>query len=114
MGYLLSQYQRDAWHTADKAVTLPHNTEKYLLLWALALCGEAGEFGNKVKKIAGHGHEIDRDALIDELGDILWYVSALTTLLETDLSTVALRNVNKLTQRYPEGFSEERSINREV
>lgn len=39
----------------------------------LGLCGEAGEVADIVKKHLGHGHPLDRDKLIEELGDLLWY-----------------------------------------
>ena len=59
-----------------------------------------------------HGHELDRDALIKELGDVAWYLAEAATALDIDLSEVFERNIEKLKKRYPEGFSEERSINR--
>lgn len=111
MSYTFQRYQQDAYRTAANAVD---DKEMHLLLWSLALCGEAGEFGNKIKKIFGHGHKLDKDELADELGDVLWYISAIATLLDVDLSTIAIRNIEKLLRRYPDGFSQERSVNREV
>jgi NTP pyrophosphatase (non-canonical NTP hydrolase) len=86
--------------------------ERRLIIAALGLAGEAGEFANMVKKLTAHGHEIPVKKLADELGDILWYVAEAATACNIQLRDVANDNIDKLRKRYPEGFSEERSINR--
>ena len=86
--------------------------EKRLIVSALGLAGEAGEFANLVKKMTAHGHDFDPDALMDELGDVLWYLAEAATATGISLETIASHNVEKLIKRYPEGFSEEKSINR--
>lgn len=80
---------------------------------ALGLAGEAGEFANMVKKMTAHGHPLDKKALQDELGDILWYVAEAATACDLDLGETGQRNIHKLRQRYPDGFSEEDSLHRE-
>jgi len=55
----------------------------------LALCGESGELANKLKKHLRAGTEPDQMVLADELGDVLWYVSAVAKELGLDLVTVA-------------------------
>ena len=77
------------------------------------MTGEAGEFADLVKKINFHGHTQDNDHLIKELGDVLWYIALGAEVIGTDLETVAQANINKLWNRYPNGFEEKRSINRE-
>ena len=70
---------------------------------------------NKVKKLVAHGHQdISAAVLGDELGDVLWYLAEAATACGLDLSQIAADNVNKLRQRYPDGFSQERSIHRDV
>ena len=86
--------------------------EQRLIVSALGLAGEAGEFANLVKKMTAHGHPFSKQALEDELGDVLWYLSEAATACDLDLNKIAQMNINKLKERYPEGFSEERSINR--
>lgn len=83
-----------------------------LLLGALGLAGEAGEFADRVKKTAYHGHALDREKLLDELGDILWYIADAAGALGVELEEVARRNNAKLRLRYPEGFNPEASKNR--
>ncbi len=83
-----------------------------LRLAALGIAGEAGEVCDIIKKNSYHGHELDRDALIKELGDVLWYLAAAATLLDVELAEIGEKNISKLRARYPEGFSSEASINR--
>ena len=78
----------------------------------MGLCGESGEAIDIVKKWMAHGHELDKDHLAKELGDIAWYLAEAATALDMDLETVLERNIEKLRARYPEGFSPERSIHR--
>lgn len=83
-----------------------------LVIGALGLNGEAGEVADLVKKHVGHGHELDLFSLEKELGDVLWYLAEICTALDLELSEVARANIEKLKQRYPDGFSTNRSINR--
>ena len=70
----------------------------------LGLAGEAGEVANIVKKIQrDHGGVINdeiRAKLKDELGDVLWYISACADELDLTLTEIAEYNVNKLAKRH--------------
>ncbi len=80
---------------------------------ALGLAGEAGEVADLVKKIRFQGHATDEAKLINEAGDILWYINLLAITLGISLEEIAERNISKLEKRYPEGyFSADRSVNR--
>lgn len=65
----------------------------------LGLAGEVGEICEKVKKHVRDGRELDKEDLKKELGDVLWYISALSTDLGIDLEDVALTNYRKLKDR---------------
>ena len=82
------------------------------LAWSLALAGEAGELANLTKKVFIHGHPYNPDRVIEELGDILWYIAVYAHEIGINLSEVATRNIAKLKSRYPEGFSSDASIRR--
>lgn len=73
----------------------------------LGLAGEAGETADKVKKIlrdkGGYASEEDREALVKELGDVLWYVANVARYLDVPLSEVAEGNIKKLSSRKKRG-----------
>ena len=70
----------------------------------LGLVGEAGETADKIKKILrdkdGVISDEDRDLVVKELGDTLWYIAAISRYLGVDLSEVAQGNIEKLESRY--------------
>lgn len=100
-----SEYQKRAMRTATPESRVLSNV-------GLGLAGEAGECADIIKKVLHHGTELDKVHLIKELGDVLWYVSLGCEMLEVSLDDVMQINIDKLWERYPEGFSVERSNNR--
>lgn len=97
----LNEYQFEANTTAiypeSAALTYP----------TLGLAGEAGEICNKVKKIirddGGVLSDDKKKMLIDELGDVLWYVAAIAKDLRVSLDNVARSNLDKLLSRQRRG-----------
>ena len=104
----LNDYQKLVMRTA-KSADGKRNT---LLNIGLGLTGEAGEVADLIKKNAFHGHGLDNSKLIEEAGDVLFYLAWLADTLDVTFEHIADNNIRKLQKRYPEGFSEERSINR--
>ena len=97
----------------DLTTLNPALSEKDVLInGVMGLCGEAGEAIDIVKKHLAQGHELDREKLIGELGDIAWYLAETAHALGVPLDEVLERNIEKLKRRYPEGFDEKRSIHR--
>lgn len=78
----------------------------------LAVMGLAGEVVDLVKKHQHHGVLLNREELLKEAGDVLWYLQYLCDILDTSLDEIALRNVYKLRLRYPNGFNTADSISR--
>ena len=78
----------------------------------LGLAGECGEACDIVKKALFQGHALDRAGLIEEAGDVLWYLAELAAGLGVSLEDIAVQNVMKLRRRYPNGFDAGRSRNR--
>lgn len=93
----LNDYQERAMYYHNEN---PNNISAY----ALGLCGEAGEFSEHIKKHLTHGKDLNRDALVLELGDALWYVAANAHLHGMTLDEVAEKNLQKLAVRWPRGF----------
>lgn len=83
-----------------------------LVVAAMGLAGESGKVLEYIKKIRFHGHDLNRSELVEELGDVLWYLSEVASAIDVDLENVASLNIVKLQNRYPNGFEEERSRNR--
>jgi NTP pyrophosphatase (non-canonical NTP hydrolase) len=107
----LDEYQQLA-HRTSNFDGLELGSLRHLTMAALGLTGEAGEAADLVKKIAFHGHPLDREKLAGEVGDVLWYIAELATALGLPLSQIASSNVAKLKLRYPDGFSSVASIER--
>lgn len=104
-----NEYQRLALRTAAE-----HSSPNDRIHNAvLGLAGEVGEIADAWKKFVYHGHAKQEQALIDELGDVLWYAALMCEGLHITMRQVMTRNIEKLEKRYPDGFSTERSINRE-
>ena len=104
-----NEYQKLAMTTLNPALS----KEQVLVNGVMGLCGEAGEAIDLVKKHLHQGHDLDKEALVKELGDIAWYLAETATALDIPLEEVLQRNIEKLRRRYPEGFSTEHSVNRE-
>lgn len=97
----LNEYQRAAQSTA---IYPNDGSISYL---ALAICGEAGELADKVKKVLrdknGQFYMPDLTAIALELGDVLWYVANLAKVLGYDLSDIATLNLEKIKSRVERG-----------
>lgn len=107
------EYQHDAARTLIDGPDAEYTGAEIMLVWnAIGLAGEAGEVADTVKKAVFHRHGVNRDELIKELGDVLWYVAALCTKLDVPMSEVMERNIAKLRQRYPDGYSSADSLAR--
>jgi NTP pyrophosphatase (non-canonical NTP hydrolase) len=105
----LDEYQNEALRTAANPTS--SNTVD-ILIWTLGLTGEAGEVADYIKKVYGHRHPLDLMEVRKELGDVLWYVATLADAFGFSLADVARANVEKLRERYPNGFSVEASTGR--
>ena len=104
----VNDYQRMAMRTAGD-----YNTQYDMLRNAVyGLNGESGEVIDILKKHEFQGHELDYDKIMDEAGDVCWYIALLASALNVPLEAIMLRNVQKLMERYPDGFDKNRSIHR--
>ena len=104
----VNEYQKLAMSTLNPAL----NRKDVLINGVMGLCGESGEAIDIVKKWLAQGHELDREKLAKELGDIAWYLAETATALELNLEDILEANIEKLRKRYPEGFDSQRSIHR--
>ena len=101
----VEEYQKLAMRTLNRDIP----EEQLLVNAVMGLCGEAGEAIDVVKKHLFHGHELDREHLIGELGDVAWYLAECAEALGIGLDEVLEKNIEKLRRRYPDGYERERS-----
>lgn len=86
-----------------------------LITAALGMCAEGGEFTEIVKKCVFQGKPMDEHTVYHmkrELGDIMWYISQACIALDTNIEEIIYMNIEKLENRYPDGFDSFRSENR--
>ena len=87
-----------------------------LLTGSIGICSEGGELLDLIKKLLFQGKEPTpemREKIKLELGDVMWYVQQVLIWGGWSLNEVLAENINKLDGRYPEGFSVDKSENRE-
>jgi len=87
-----------------------------LLTGGIGICSEGGELLDLVKKLLFQGKEPTpelREKIKLELGDVMWYVQQVLLAMGWELHEVLAENTKKLSGRYPEGFSVDKSENRE-
>ena len=104
----VNEYQKLAMTTLNPALS----QKDVLINGVMGLCGESGEAIDIVKKWLAQGHELDKEKLAKELGDICWYLAETATALDLSLEDIMSANIEKLKKRYPDGFDADRSINR--
>ena len=103
----INEYQELAMRTANT-----DEKEKLLVNGALGLCGESGEVADIIKKWQFQGHKLDLRDIKNELGDILWYVAIMARGINSDLESIMKGNIDKLKERYPNGFESRISVDR--
>lgn len=94
--------------TRNKNIKPLEELQNYLL----GLNGECGELTDIFKKILYHGKEYNPIDVVLELGDILYYLTAICNILGINITEVMLNNNAKLMERYRDGYSIEASLNR--
>ncbi len=108
-----NEYQELAGRTLLASPDTTYSPDEIMWVWnATGLAGEAGEVVDHIKKVVFHRHALDRDKMKKELGDTLWYLTALCTKFGFSLEDVMQANIEKLKKRYPNGYNSEDSISR--
>ena len=99
----VNEYQKAAMATLNPAL----DKKDVLINSVMGLCGESGEAIDIVKKWLMQGHELDREHL-----DVAWHLAEAATALDVPLEAVFQGNLDKLRQRFPNGFDTGASVNR--
>ena len=107
----LNSYSLKALRTLNDMGTLKAN----LAHMALGITGEAGEVADIIKKHYAYGKPLDTLHLIEEVGDIMFYLNGLLAEIDVDWDEVLAVNIKKLEARYPDlKFNADNAINRDV
>lgn len=104
----LDAYQIEAMRTCS----FQHGEQDKMMRHAVfGLCSESGEVAGILQKVF-QGHDFDKEHFKKELGDCLWMIAEACASVGATLSEIASMNIQKLRERYPDGFDPEKSKNR--
>lgn len=96
----------------ERLFVKPEDKTLRLVHAAMGIAGEAGEVVDAVKKHWVYGKPLDVENILEECGDILFFVSACLNLCGHSLNDAMEHNVAKLAKRYPEGYTDAAAIAR--
>jgi NTP pyrophosphatase (non-canonical NTP hydrolase) len=80
--------------------------EQHIIHAHMGISSESGEIGDCIKKYYIYNQPLDYINLLEECGDLLWYVSLMVSACGSNLEHVMEQNIEKLKIRYPEKFTE--------
>lgn len=102
-----NEYQKLASRTINKT----SNIMDVLYHGVFGLTSEAGEVAGIFQK-KYQGHKIENEHLKKELGDCMWMIAEICTACDYDLDEIMQLNIDKLIERYPDGFDSDKSLHR--
>lgn len=106
----LKEYQK----LASRTFLSTNDKDKDILHCLVGLQTEVGELVDPFKKGIYYGKKVDLINVGEEIGDALWYIVNLCRITGIDLEEQLVKNINKLQVRFPEKFSAENAINRNI
>ena len=106
----ISNYQNLASRTLVKLGT----TFEDNLHMVLGMQTESAELADVFKKKLAYGKEIDWVNIKEEIGDQMWYIVNMCNINGWDLRDILETNIKKLEKRYPDNFSKDKAINRDL
>lgn len=106
----ITEYQAKAARTLAKLET-PLQDDLHMIL---GMQTEAAEISDAYKKHMAYGRELDLVNVKEELGDLMWYAANLCNLHGWDLRDILQTNIDKLQARFPDKFTSDKAINRDL
>jgi len=88
--------------------------DERLLHGIIGVSTEAGELLDAAKKALFYGRELDPVNVVEEVGDVFWYLAIICGRLNVSFEYVMNKNIAKLKARYPEQFTQEKATNRDL
>lgn len=107
----LAYEYRDFVASRMKSMDTPRDN---LIHMTLGIAGEAGELVDAIKKHWAYGKPLDTDNVVEELGDLLFYIQGVLNVVTASetLEDLMVTNMHKLSKRYPTGYSDKAAIER--
>jgi len=110
-----SDYIQDAIRTESLlSEVILHRSGGRILHASLGISDEAGEIAKAVKAHIYYGKTLDTANLVEEAGDVMWYLAVLLDELGYSFEAVMRKNIAKRKARYPEKFTQEHALNRNL
>lgn len=117
-----NEYQKAALRTvmsnAEQACKIIEALEKspsisQLIVAGAKLSSESGEVNDAIVKHISYGQPLDYDNIVEECGDLLWYIAIILENCSTTIEDAMIKNIEKLKLRYPtDSFSEKDALER--
>jgi NTP pyrophosphatase (non-canonical NTP hydrolase) len=106
----IKQYQKESVRTMAKL------EGRYIdnLHMVLGMITEVGELADVFKKEMAYGKPVDWVNVKEEIGDVMFYIANFCNVNGFDLEEILQTNINKLRARYPEKFTEENAMKRDL
>lgn len=109
------QYIEACQRTKSTKIVLPDSEcTNDLIHGTMGIVTEAGELLDAIKKAMFYGKRVDTVNIKEELGDLLWYVAIIIQANDWTFEEIMDLNIEKLKARYPEKFTEEKALNRDL
>ena len=106
----LNEYSKWTSNTCAKLETQTFDTIHMLM----GMTTEVGELTDCFKKQIAYNKQIDWVNVCEEIGDLEFYIASFCRINNLNLEKIIETNINKLKSRYPEKFTEENAINRDL
>lgn len=106
----IKEYQKLAFRTCNDLGNLTANMTHMIL----GMQTEVGEFADPYKKHWVYGKELDLTNIKEEMGDLMWYIASTCEFNNWSLEEICKTNIEKLKARYPEKYTNENAINRNL
>jgi NTP pyrophosphatase (non-canonical NTP hydrolase) len=96
----LKTYQELTKKTAKKDF---QTKEEEIMCWGLGITGEAGDIASCIKKTFAHKKDV-KEGIKENIGDMFWYTAMICNFFNWNIEDILNENINKLKQRFPQGF----------